>query len=139
MAETTSIGFPNMFDVSRNCLSIISDSTSVINRSRLLILTEPTELYNNPDFGVGLKKYLWMYNQENTAAIVKDRIVEQLRKYEPCVDAEHTQFAPQTSPRSPDENDYNTLGMTVVLKTTFGSTETLTLKDSFDYSLVEQS
>ena len=59
---------------------------SIVNRSKLLILTEPTELYNNPDFGVGLKRHLFQYNNENQKAIIRDRIVEQLRLHEPCVD-----------------------------------------------------
>ena len=52
MAETTSLAFPNMFNIATNQVSVIEDTTSVANRTRLLILTEPTELYNNPDFGV---------------------------------------------------------------------------------------
>ena len=57
MANTSSISFPNMFDVTGNCVSVVEDSQSIVNRTRLLMLTEPTELYMNPDFGVGLKKY----------------------------------------------------------------------------------
>lgn len=61
---TNSLSFPNMFDVARNKVGVISDNESIVNRSRLLILTEPTELYHNPDFGVGLKRHLWHYNTE---------------------------------------------------------------------------
>lgn len=73
-----------MFDVARNKVGVLSDNESIVNRSRLLILTEPTELYHNPNFGVGLKRHLWHYNTENEKAILKDRIVEQLRLHEPC-------------------------------------------------------
>ena len=56
---TNSLAWPSMFDVARNKVSVIEDNQSVVNRSKLLILTDPTELYMNPNFGVGLKKYLW--------------------------------------------------------------------------------
>ena len=75
MANTTSLSFPNLFDVARNQVSVTEDVQSVVNRSRLLILTEPTELYNNPDFGVGLKRHIWQYNNDNQKAIIKDRIL----------------------------------------------------------------
>ena len=65
MAETTSLAFPNMFNITANRVSVIENTNSVSNRTRLLILTEPTELYNNPDFGVGLKRHLWQYNTES--------------------------------------------------------------------------
>ena len=85
MASTTSLSFPTMFDVARNTVSVVEDTKSVVNRTRLLILTEPTELYMNPDFGVGLRRHIWQYNVDNQKAIIKDRIIEQLRKHELCV------------------------------------------------------
>lgn len=122
MAMTNSLSFPNMFDVSRNRVAVIEDSASVVNRSRLLLLTEPTELYNSPDFGAGLKRYLFHYNTENMRAIIEDRIIAQLDKYEPCVDAPKTRFSPRVSPDTDLESPqvYNELGMVVGLMTTFG-------------------
>lgn len=91
--KTTSLSFPNMIDVTRNCVSVKEGDASIVNRSRLLILTDPTELYNSPTFGVGLRRYLWQYNTANTKAIIQDRIKDQLRDHEPCVDADKTSFA----------------------------------------------
>lgn len=93
MATTTSLGFPNMFSVAQNTVNVLQDNSSVVSRTRLLILTEPTELYNSPQFGVGLRRHLWKYNKENEQARVKDRIVEQVRLHEPCVVPERTSFA----------------------------------------------
>ena len=90
MAYTSSIAFPNMFDISRGIVQILEDDRSVVNRDRLLILTEPTELYNNPDFGVGLRQHIWKYNRPNERAIIQDKISDQLRKHEPCVEADKT-------------------------------------------------
>lgn len=125
MARTQSLSFPNMFDISRNIVSVIDDTSSIVNRCKLLMLTEPTELYHSPNFGVGLKKYLFTYNNANQYAIVQDTITSQLAVNEPCVDAAKTQFAngllfsEQGNSPSPYQ-DYNSLKMTVVLATKFG-------------------
>lgn len=90
--NTNSLAFPNMFDVTRNCVSTYVGNKSIVNRTKLLILTNPTELYNSPTFGVGLKRYLWQYNTANTKAIIQARIKEQLKEHEPYVDSDATSF-----------------------------------------------
>lgn len=125
MASTTSLAFPTMFDVARNVVSVSEDTASVVNRTRLLILTEPTELHMNPNFGVGLKRHIWQYNNENQKAIIQDRIVEQLRINEPCVKAEETKFSDGllftgSNDREQMMQDFNRLKMTVALTTVFG-------------------
>lgn len=132
MAETTSLSFPNMFNLTSNQVAIDEDLKSVTNRTRLLILTEPTELYNNPDFGVGLKRHLFKYNTENERGLMRDRIVEQLRLHEPDVVPEKTSFTdgllftggPNALDSSTDGNEVN---MTVALLTTFGKEISLDL------------
>lgn len=128
-ARTTSLSFPNMFDVSRNRVQILTDNVSIVNRSRLLMLTEPTELYNDLGFGVGLRRYLWQYNTENTKAMIQERIVKQLDRYEPCVDASKTAFADGllfTGNSDPNivtkAQEFNQLKMTVGLRTKYGDT-----------------
>ena len=125
MASTTSLSYPYLFDVARNVVSVAEDTAAVVNRTKLLIQTEPTELYMNPDFGVGLKRHIWQYNNENQKAIIKDRIIEQLRLHEPCVKAEETQIADGLLFTGSDDGvtysqDFNRLKMTVALKTVFG-------------------
>jgi hypothetical protein len=125
MAETTSLSFPNMFNLTNNQVAVDEDLKAVTTRSRLLILTEPTELYNNIKFGVGLKRHLWKYNSENERALIKDRIVAQLRDYEPDVVAENTSFTDgllvtgDTSTLN-SATQANEINMTVIMETTFG-------------------
>lgn len=125
MAITSSLGFPNMFNISTNKVNVYEDLQSVTNRTKLLILTAPTELYNSNNFGVGLKKYLWQYNTVNTRAIIEKNIQDQLALYEPCAIANETIFSDglkytgdtsQASIVSGDE-----LNLTVAVITTFGS------------------
>lgn len=128
---TNSLSFPNMFDPIRNRVATKTDNASVVNRTRLLMLTEPTELYNEPNFGVGLKRYLWQYNNDNTKAMVQDRIKEQLRMFEPCVDAEATEFTDGLifSGSQDTVQNFNRLEMSVGLKTIFGNVENINLAD----------
>ena len=86
----TSWSWPNMFDVSRNKINLYSDTQSITNRVKLLLLTEPTELYMNPNYGVGLKKYIFKYNNDNVIAQIRDELIEQLRLWEPGVVPEET-------------------------------------------------
>lgn len=131
MARTTSLSFPNMIDVARNIVSVKEDNDSIVNRTRLLILSDPTEMYNDPTFGVGLKRYLWQYNTENTKAIIQDRIRDQLREREPSVDADETVFADGLlytgSASDNTAMEYNQLKMTIGLKTTYEDQITLDL------------
>ena len=133
MANTSSISFPNMFDVTGNCVSVVEDSQSIVNRTRLLMLTEPTELYMNPDFGVGLKKYLFQYNNKSIPAIIKDRIIEQLKLHEPCVDASETQiadgllFTEGHDSNNMNPAEFNKLKLTVSLSTVYGDTPSIDL------------
>lgn len=125
MASTTSLSFPNLFDVAQNRVAVAEDVQSVVNRCRLLILTEPTELYNNPNFGVGLKRHVWQYNTDNQKAIIKDRIIAQLRLHEPCVDVEKTVLSDGllfTKDYTKPAQEYNQLKLTVMLLTKFGDT-----------------
>lgn len=133
MAETTSINFPNMFNVTQGKVSILEDATSVTNRVKLLLLTEPTELYNNPDIGAGLKQYLFQYNTPNTMARVSDKIKEQLQKYEPCCDIENTQIINGLKYSGEDNPEQNQLDLTVEVVTKFGAKMSIPLNNDVDF------
>lgn len=123
MSKTNSIKFPNMIDVASNRVGLYIDNESVVNRTRLLFMSDPTSLYNNPSFGLGLKRYLFTYNTPNTQAIIKDQMIEQLREHEPCVDPDRTSFANGLLFTENDQNltadEYNHLKMTVGLRTIY--------------------
>lgn len=126
MSNTNSISFPKLFDVARNKVNLYTDNKSIVNRTKLLLLTDPTEIYNEPTQGVGLKRYLWQYNNDNVKALIRDRIVEQLRMNEPSVDADKTSFSDGLM-FTEDKNkysaqDFNRLKMTVGLSSIYGDT-----------------
>lgn len=130
---TNSLAFPVMFNTVNNGVAVLEGNNSIVNRTRLLFLTEPTELYNSPTFGVGLKRYLFQYNNENTKAMMKDRMIDQLRLFEPCCDAAATEFADgllfSGSNDTITSQPFNRLEMTVALKTVYGDTAKVDLTD----------
>jgi len=134
--QTNSISFPHIFDVARNRVGIYEDNQSIVNRTRLLILTEPTELYNNPDFGVGLRRHLWQYKRPQEIDIIKDRIKLQIDKYEPCVDAEKTSFASGLlftgSEDDIDAREFDKVKMTIGLSTIYNDQLDLDLQEEVD-------
>lgn len=131
MSRTSSWKFPNLIDPTRNCINIAEDNESIVNRSRLLMLTNPTELYHNPDFGVGLKKYLFQYNNENTITRIQNNIREKLDEFEPCVIADKTSFADGLLFTGADDAEhYNHVKMTVGLCTVYGDDISVQLNDS---------
>lgn len=136
-AKTTSLAFPRMLNPSQNTVNVLSDNESIVNRSRLLILTEPTELYGDPEFGVGLKRHLFKYNTDNEKAMIKDRIVAQLRLHEPYCIPDNTQFADGllftgTQDSVNSMQDINRLKMTMSIQTTYSSTIEVTVNSNSD-------
>ena len=81
-----------------------------------------------------MKRYLFQYNNENTKAQLKDRIKEQLRIYEPCVEADKTTFTDGLlytggQVNEDDYTDLNRLKLTMSLKTIYGDTVNIDTND----------
>lgn len=115
-----------MFDLARNRVSIIEDNASVVNRVKLLMLTQKTELYNEPNFGVGLKQHLFKYNTENEKAMILQDVKSQVQIHDPSVDAQNISFTDGllftgSSPET-DATNVNRLEMTIGLPTVYGDT-----------------
>lgn len=136
MALTSSIAFPNMFNISTNRVATVEDLQSVTNRTKLLILTSQNELYNSSDFGVGLKQYLWQFNSVNTKAIIQENIIHQLSLHEPCVEAEKTvfsdglQYSKDTATGQATALAGNELDLTVAVTTIFGNKAVIDLNSA---------
>lgn len=120
----SSFSYPNMFDVSRNRVNLYTDARSITNRVKLLMLTDPTELYMNPNFGVGLRKYMFTYNNDNVLSLIRDKLIEQLRLWEPAVVPEETKVtrgveADNAQQLSTAEAGKNRLKITITLVTAY--------------------
>lgn len=133
MANTTSLSFPNLFNISQNKVAVAEDNASIVNRTRLMMLTQPTELYHSPNFGLGLREHLWKYNNNNEKAIIKDKLIQQLRLHEPCVIPEKTEFIDGLVYSGTDTDsitqDYNSLKLTAVIATKYGDTLDIDIRE----------
>lgn len=125
--QVASWSWPNLFDISKGEVNLYRDTRSIVNRVKLLLLTEPTELYMCPNFGVGLKKFIFKYNNENVVPMIRDKLVEQLRLWEPRVIPEDTKVERglkyTMDPNKPlNRHSLNELELTVTLTTSFMQT-----------------
>ena len=68
----TSIAFPNMF--TRTSTNFVTDKEATFQNLKYLILSEKGELFGDPFYGVGLKKYL--FDQNDT--IIKDLVLDDM-------------------------------------------------------------
>jgi|6_EtaG_2_1085325.scaffolds.fasta_scaffold00086_25 phage baseplate assembly protein W len=59
---------------------------------KMLVLTTPGERVMLPDYGVGLRAYLFQNFQQDTIAQIDARIRQQVRKYMPAVSIESVSF-----------------------------------------------
>ena len=132
----SSLAWPNMFDVARSKVNLYVNERSLTNRIKLLLLTDPTELYMEPKFGVGLRKHIFKYNNDNVIALIQDELIEQLRLWEPGVNPDAT-----TVKRGPNHNwdihtwetvssKMNTLDLRITVQTIYSRTLTFGVTNS---------
>jgi len=69
----------------RGFLSTVADKRLVLDDFRALLLTDQGERINNPDFGVGLERYLFEPNDNVLIDVLRKVITTQTAKYLPIV------------------------------------------------------
>ena len=80
------------FQMNKSFISLIRQNF------KMLLLTSPGERVMEPDFGVGLKKYLFENFNESTFAQIERNILRQARVYMPAIVIDEIFFS------APDEN-----------------------------------
>lgn len=78
-----SIQFPNMFD--RTVTNVVSDYDATLQNLRLLLLSEKGELFGDPYFGTGLRKYLFDQNDNVLRDILIDDIYSAIALFMPQI------------------------------------------------------
>jgi hypothetical protein len=61
---------------------------------KMLVLTAPGERIMDPEFGVGIRNYLFEPNNELTYQEIETRIINQVSKYLPFLEVRTTIFGP---------------------------------------------
>ena len=80
--------------------ALITSQVELVKQNfKMLLLTIPGERIMNPDFGVGLKQYLFERAGSNVHAAINDRIVQQVGKYMNYIQLNSIDFGtPENSP-----------------------------------------
>lgn len=75
----------------------------VLQNLKMIVLTSPGERIMDPDFGVGLKNYLFEQNVTATHGDINARIIKQAKKYLPSIEIISIDFfTADTTPGIPE-------------------------------------
>ena len=87
--------------------TLVQDIRTLVKQNlKMLILTSPGERVMEPDYGVGMKNFLFENSNQNSYRAIEQKIVEQVGKYMPVVKIKSINFD--------DVNiDNNTLGVQI--------------------------
>ena len=91
MAELSPI-FPLFFNGQGTYASNILAKDVVKQNFKNLLLTSPGERIMIPDFGVGLRNFLFQQNVDQTVNLILDRVQQQIQRYMPFIEIQ--EFSP---------------------------------------------
>tara|TARA_R110001592_G_scaffold120567_1_gene325063 strand:- start:211 stop:591 length:381 start_codon:yes stop_codon:yes gene_type:complete len=69
----------------------------VLQNLKMIVLTSPGERIMDPNFGVGIKQYLFEQNDSMTHSRIKARIINQVREYMPFVTIDEVSFSSEAN------------------------------------------
>ena len=78
-----SIKFPDMF--TRTVTNTVDDYDATLQNLKMLLWSEKGELFGDPEFGTGLKKYLYDQNDYVLADLVIDNIYTAITTFMPQI------------------------------------------------------
>ena len=86
MAEGLSVALPLRIDPIDGAYGLNRTLTQVAAQNlRMVILTSPGERIMFPDFGVGIRRYLFEQNTTSTLGMIRSRIEQQVSTYLPYI------------------------------------------------------
>jgi len=96
---------PIVLDPHNGFMLIQTYRNLAIQNLKNVLLTSPGERVMDPEFGVGLRKYLFQPNSETTYIDIEARIQNQVTKYLPFINILQIRFS---SPDAPNDSIGNT-------------------------------
>jgi phage baseplate assembly protein W len=96
MAEGLSVALPLRIDPVDGAYSLNKTLVDMATQNlKMVILTSPGERVMEPEFGVGVRNYLFAQNSPGLSAQLRDRISQQVSKYLPYISLNNLQvFSP---------------------------------------------
>ncbi len=94
MAEGLAVALPLYVDPIDGAYGLLKDMTSVAEQNlKMLILTSPGERVMEPNYGVGIRGYLFEQNTVGLQSTLKRRIVDQIATYLPYIEVRDLEVA----------------------------------------------
>jgi len=99
MAEGLSVALPLRIDPVDGAYGLNKTLVDMATQNlKMVILTSPGERVMEPEFGVGVRNYLFAQNSHGLSSQLRDRISQQVSKYLPYISLNNLQvFSPSIS------------------------------------------
>ncbi len=104
MSDSISPSLPLQLDESDGYRMNKTLVDAVRQNVKMLLLTIPGERVMDPDFGVGLKTFLFEFNDPSTYSSIRARIVQQVSKYLPFIEIDDLDIERQNDLTPDSEN-----------------------------------
>lgn len=92
---------PLKMDASDGPFTLLQDLKAIIFQNlKMIVLTSPGERIMDPNFGVGLKNYLFEPDTRRTHNTIKSKIINQVGEYMPFLEIEEVTFQSQATGHS---------------------------------------
>lgn len=83
---------PLRLDPTNGYGNLQSIETVVLQNLKMLVLTSPGERIMDPNFGVGIRNFLFEQNNNSTYSKIKTRIIKQAQEYLPFLEIREVKF-----------------------------------------------
>jgi phage baseplate assembly protein W len=113
MAEGLGVKIPLFVDSIDGAYGLSKDMEELAQQNlKTIILTSPGERVMIPDFGVGVRNYLFEQNTPGTQIALQNAIQQQVTKYAPYISIENLQVSsPNVIGALPNEKDQNIINI----------------------------
>jgi len=113
MAEGLGIKLPLFVDTIDGVYGCTKNVEELAQQNlKTIILTSPGERTMVPDFGVGIRNFLFEQNTTDTQTIIRENITRQVAKYAPYIEIEELQVSsPSVASAQPNERDQNRINI----------------------------
>jgi len=113
MAEGLGIKLPLFVDTIDGVYGLTKNVEELAQQNlKTIILTSPGERTMVPDFGVGIRNFLFEQNTTDTQTIIRENITRQVAKYAPYIEIEELQVSsPSVASAQPNERDQNRINI----------------------------
>tara|TARA_B100001113_G_scaffold338932_1_gene321580 strand:+ start:531 stop:911 length:381 start_codon:yes stop_codon:yes gene_type:complete len=84
---------PLTIDPTNGFLNNHTEVSAIVQDLKMLLLTSPGERVMDPNFGVGMRRFLFEQNNTTTHSSIKAKIMRQAKEYLPFIDIQEISFS----------------------------------------------